>query len=98
VLPTNSKQLNAPFGQFSMATLVASTHAIKGGTSSDDTSYTSTENQISSLTASRDGLAMQIRAALDSAAFGDTPLNEQKAKSWIAQANDLIGQAQTLAG
>jgi len=92
------KQLNAPFGQFSMATLVASTRAIKGGTSSDDSSYTSTENQISSLTASRDGLAMQIRAALDSAAFGDTPLNEQKAKSWIAQANDLIGQAQTLAG
>ena len=91
------KQLNAPFGKFSMATLVASTRAIKGGTSTDDSAYTSTENQIATLTASRDTLATQIRGALDLAAFGGNPLNEQKAKGWIEQANNLIGQSAALA-
>ena len=91
------KQLNAPFGQFSMATLGASTRAIKGGSSSDDSAYTSIENQISSLTGSRDALGVQIRAALDAAAFSGTPLDEVQAAAWTAQANDLIGQAQALA-
>jgi hypothetical protein len=91
------KQLNAPFGSFGMDTLAASTRAVKSGSSSDDGTYTAIENQISSLTASRDALASQIRAALDSAAFGGDAVNEQQAKSWIDQARALIAKAEALA-
>lgn len=91
------KQLNAPFGRWAMATLVASTRAIKGGSSADDAAYGSTEDQIAALTSSRDTLAAQIRSALNSAAFGGTPLNEGQANAWIEQAKNLIDQAAALA-
>jgi hypothetical protein len=92
------KQLNAPFGTFSMSLLKASTRAIKSGSSSGDSTYTSLENQISDLTTQRDALASQIKAALDGAAFGSTALNEQQAKRWIDAAQKLIDQAALLAG
>jgi hypothetical protein len=91
------KQLNAPFGVFSMSMLQASTRAIKSGSSTDDTVYASIEGQIATMTTSRDALAVQIRVALDEAAFGGNALNEQKARAWIAQANSQIAQAQTFA-
>jgi hypothetical protein len=90
------KQLNAPFGQFAASVLVASTRAIKSGTSANDGTYTSIENQIAALTGSRDALATQIRNALDSAAFGGNAINEQQAKAWIKQAESLIDQANAL--
>jgi hypothetical protein len=91
------KQLNAPFGQFAMSTLQASTRAIKSGTAADDSRYSSIEDQIATLTTSRDTLASTIRGALDAAAFHNTPLNESQAHSWISQANALIIQAQAMA-
>jgi hypothetical protein len=91
------KQLNAPFGQFAMNTLQASTRAIKSGNASDDSRYDSIESQIESLTASRDALASQIRDALDAAAFADHPINEQQAEDWIARAQFLINQSEALA-
>jgi hypothetical protein len=91
------KQLNAPFGEFGMAALAASTKAIKSGTTADDGTYTAIETQLSSLTSQRDALASQIRGALDRAAFDDDSLNEQQAKTWISQADDLINQATALA-
>ena len=69
-----------------MDTLVASTQAIKSGTASDDSRYTSIEGQIAALTAKRDTLASQIRGALDAAAFDNTPINVNQAHAWIAQA------------
>jgi hypothetical protein len=90
------KQLNAPFGDFSQATLVLSTAAIKSDTAGD-ARYTSIENQITDLTDQRDALARQIRGALDNAAFGGQELNEQQAKGWIDQARSLIDQATALA-
>src|SRR5205823_6352991 len=51
------KQLTAPFGQFGMQTLRASTAGLASGSSSDDSTYTSTENSIQSLTSQRDALA-----------------------------------------
>jgi hypothetical protein len=42
------KQLNAPFGQFGMDTLAISTQALQSGSSSDDSTYTALENQLSS--------------------------------------------------
>jgi hypothetical protein len=90
------EQVNAPFGQFAMDTLKASTTAL-GSNDAGDGAYTSVESQIVSLTAQRDTLASQVRSALNAAAFDGSALNEQQAKSWIDQANNLLGQAHTLA-
>ena len=91
------KQLNAPFGAFAMNTLAASTKAIKSGTSSDDSRYTTIENQIQSLTDQRDALATQIRDALDAAAFDNDSISRSQADAWIAQAQALIVQSAALA-
>jgi hypothetical protein len=53
-------------------------------------------DSLGDLTAQRDTLAAQIRPALNEAAFNDRPLNEQLAKDWIAQAQDLLAQSQAL--
>jgi hypothetical protein len=87
------KQLNAPFGSFGMDTLAASTQAIESGSPADDSTYTSLEDQIASLTTQRDALASQIRAGLNAAASGDSAIDEQQAKAWIRQAEDLLDQA-----
>ena len=88
------EQVNAPFGAFAADTLQASTRALE---SSDDTVYSSLEDRIAALTAQRDALALEISTALNDAAAG-TPLDEQQAKRWIAEASDLLGQARALAG
>lgn len=91
------EQVNAPFGQFAMDTLKASTRGIESDDPGDAT-YASIEDQIGSLTTQRDALVAQIRAALNAAAFSGQPLNEQQAKSWIDQAQSLLDQAHALAG
>ena len=88
------EQLNAPFGEFAADTLKASTAALS---SSDETKYESIEGTIGDLTTQRDTLAASIRAGLNAAGFNGQALNEQKAKSWIDQANALIDSANTLA-
>ena len=88
------EQLNAPFGQFAMDTLTASTRAIQ---STDESVYNSIESSIQNLTGQRDALAFQIKSALDGAAFADQKLKENDAKDWIAQAQSLIDQAHALA-
>jgi hypothetical protein len=88
------EQVNAPFGQFAMDTLTASTRAV---VSTDDSVYTSIEDSIADLTAQRDALVSQIRAGLNAAAFDDQALNEQEAKGWIDQAKSLLDQAAALA-
>jgi hypothetical protein len=89
------KQLNAPFGSFAMDALAASTIALKSE-SANDATYTCIENQIESLTKTRDALASQIRTALNGASFHDAAIDEQRAKGFIAQAQDLIAQAKLL--
>jgi hypothetical protein len=88
------EQLNAPFGQFAMDTLTAST---KGIVSTDESVYNSKESAIQDLTGQRDALASQIKAAFDGAAFDGQQIKEQQAKDWIAQAQSLIDQARALA-
>ncbi len=91
------KQLNAPFGEFCMDTLIASTAAIGSGSSVNDATYTSIENQIQSLTQSRDVVAGQIRQILDDLAFNNTPISNSQAVGLIAQAKSLMSQAASLA-
>ena len=88
------EQLNAPFGQFAMDTLTAST---KGIVSTDESVYNSKETAIQDLTGQRDALASQIKAAFDGAAFDGQQIKEKQAKDWIAQAQSLINQAAALA-
>jgi hypothetical protein len=88
------KAINAPFGDFAMKTLDASTAAVK---SSDPLKYDHIEAAIADLTVKRDALAGTIRQALNDAAGGSGSIDEKQAKDWIASANDLIAQAQQLA-
>ena len=88
------EQLNAPFGQFGMDTLTASTRAV---TSTDESVYSSIESSIDSLTTQRDALALKISSALDGAAFNNQMIKEKDAKDWIAQAQSLLDQAAALA-
>ena len=91
------KQLNAPFGQFATDALMASTKAIKSGSDADDSTYTSIENQISSLTTQRDTVAAQMRGLLDNAAFNGQAINSSQAQNLIQQAQNLMNQMHTLA-
>jgi len=90
------KQLNAPFGQFAKDTLIASTQAIKSGSATDDSMYTQVEAAIEQLTTQRAGVAAQMRAMLDGAAFKGQAINEQQAKKLIQQAEKLLDRAEEL--
>jgi hypothetical protein len=91
------KQLMASFGSFSMDTLAASSRALASGSSSDDSTYTTVEGQITSLTDQRNALAADIRTGINQAEFGGRNLSENQIRAWIASANDLLAQAHALA-
>ncbi len=95
-LGASYKQLMASFGTFDMDTLIASTRALGSNTPGDAT-YTSIEDQISSLTSQRNALAAQIRTGLNDAEFNGAKLSEDQLKEWTKAANDLIAQAAALA-
>jgi hypothetical protein len=88
------KAINAPFGQFALDTLVASTAALK---SSDESKYDGIETAIANLTFERNTVAGAIRAALNAAAAGRQKLDESQAKGWISEAQSLLDRAHALA-
>jgi hypothetical protein len=90
------KQLNAPFGQFGMDTLTASTRALASNDAGDAT-YTSIEGQIQSLTSQRDALAAQMIALLNGAEFNSASFSDAQAQSLITQGQALLDQAHALA-
>jgi hypothetical protein len=89
------KQLNAPFGQFAMATLRASTKALASN-DPDDATYTSIEGKIQSLTARRDALAAEMKGVLNGAEFNGQPFNALKAFLLIARGSVLLEEANHL--
>ena len=91
------KQLNAPFGEFGSSLLLASTKAVKSGTTTDDATYTRLEDGISSLTTARDALAGADQVGARRRRLLGQALNEQQAKGFIADAQSLIDRAATLA-
>ncbi len=91
------KQLNAAVGQFGLATLQASTNAIKSGSTSDDSTYTNLENQLAALTNDRNALAGQMIAFLEGAEFDGQAIDQHTAQSLVAQGQALIAQANALA-
>jgi len=91
------KQLNAPFGQFGMSTLIVSTAALKSGSAGDDSTYVDLEADIASWAATRDSLAGEMRDLLKASAFDGMPINTQQAKSLIAQGQALINEVNAAA-
>ena len=85
------KQINAPVGQLGLSSLRVSTRAIVSNDSNDST-YTSLENTLSSITAVRNGLASQMITILEQAEFNNQPVNTQQAQLLIDQGNDLLQQ------
>jgi hypothetical protein len=91
------KQLNASFGEFARDTLKASTKALASGDPQDDTTYTSIEGQIQSLTSQRDALVAQMIGLLEGAEFNNQVFTDTQAQSLIAQGEALLNQAKALA-
>jgi hypothetical protein len=92
------KQINAAVGPFGLATLHASTVALKAGSADDDSAYTTIENQLSSYAAQRDALVAQILPLLEAAQFNGTPIPDATATSLIQQAQNLLSDVQAYAG
>jgi hypothetical protein len=90
------KQINAPFGVFSGQIIATSTVALQGSDPSDST-YTSLEAAIVSLTGQRDTLASAIKSALFNSEFNGTPISTTQAQTWIASAQAILASAQALA-
>jgi hypothetical protein len=89
------KQIDACVGQFGLTTLAASTRALESSSSGDAT-YTNLENQLASFGKQRDALAAQMIALLEGATFSGLSINEQQAKSLIAQGQTLLNQVNGL--
>jgi hypothetical protein len=92
------KQLNAPFGALSMASLKVSTAALASGSAGSDTVYTAKEAQIADWTARRDALASTIKGVLFNTEFNGVILDEHSAQSLIRQANALTNEVVAAAG
>lgn len=91
------KQITAPFGSFGHDTLVASTRAVSSGSATDDSRYSSVESRIQSLTALRDQVAAQMRTALNTGAFTNDKLDEQRLKLLTDEGTALLTQTSILA-
>jgi len=74
------------------STLTVSTYGILDTTAGDPV-YMALEGKIAAWTATRDGLAAQIKALLEGAEFGGDAINEQQAKGIISQAQTLLDEA-----
>jgi len=91
------KQINAPVGQLGLATLKISTTALESGSSADDSTYTTLENQLISFNGQRDSIADQMIALLEGAEFNGQPISQQQAKQLISQGQALLNQVNALA-
>jgi hypothetical protein len=96
------KQINAPVGSLGLETLAISTKALESTTANDQT-YTSLENQLLTITQTRNALAGQILDILETAEFGDASsqhglhansLQESSIRSLINQAQGLLNKTQ----
>ena len=87
------KQIEATLGPFGLDTLAASTKALESGNSTDDSTYTNLENELSSLGSERDTLASQMNSLLEGAEFNNKSITQQQAQPLEAQAQALLNEA-----
>jgi hypothetical protein len=70
---------------------------VASGSAADDSRYASVEARIQSLTAVRNAVAAEMRADLNTAAFGGDKLDEQRLKLLTTEGTALLAQASLLA-
>jgi len=90
------KRIDAPFGEFAMNTLKASTVALASDTNHDNR-YTTLEKSIAQVTDQRDQVVDGIKALLGGAESG-TPIDHTQAAALLDRAQGLLGRAAGLAG
>jgi predicted transcriptional regulator len=90
------KRLDAPFGQFAMDTLKASTVALASDTNHDNR-YTTLEKSIAQITDQRDQVVDGIKALLAGAEAGQA-IDHDSATQLLDRAQGLLGRAGGLAG
>jgi hypothetical protein len=91
------KQLNAPFGALSMASLRISTAGLQTGSSSDDSAYAAMDARIASWTARRDALAGRIASLLNGVEFGGATASEASIRSLTTAADALVSEVEAAA-
>jgi hypothetical protein len=91
------KQLNASVGTFGTDTLLASTAALAGGSSSNDHAFTATTAALTSLADRRDALASLVKQFLDGVEFHGVQPDHKKIGTQLASCRRLLGDAAALA-
>jgi hypothetical protein len=91
------KQLNAPVGALSLASLRISTRSLGSGDATFDGTFAALTHYLSSLTSRRDGLAARIEQVLDDAAFGHRAADPRSLAHLTAAAHALIEAARLVA-
>jgi hypothetical protein len=89
------KRIDAPFGEFGMNTLKASTAALVSD-SNHDNRYTTLEKTIASITSQRDQVVDRIKTLLAGAAAGQ-PIDHATAQELLDRAQGLLDKAEGLA-
>ena len=92
-LATAYKQLNAPLGSVGMNSLIFANKSIV----SDDTTYNNYLTTLGAVTSARDTLALQIKNALNDAAFAGKRIDDRQEDNLIRQARGIIDQVEDLA-
>jgi predicted transcriptional regulator len=90
------KRIDAPFGEFAMNTLKASTTGLASDTNNDNR-YTTLEKSIAQITDQRDQVVDGIKALLGAAESG-TAIDHTQATDLLDRAQGLLGRAAGLAG
>jgi hypothetical protein len=90
------KQINAPFGQLAQDSLTVSTAALVSNADGDVT-YNNLEGKIGDWTTRRNGIATQMRAMLEAAAFSGTPINNTQAQKLTQQGQALQSEVSACA-
>jgi predicted transcriptional regulator len=90
------KRIDAPFGEFAMNTLKASTLGLASDTNHDNR-YTTLEKSIAQVTEQRDQVVDGIKALLGGAESG-TPIDHTQAAALLDRAQGLLDRAAGLAG
>jgi hypothetical protein len=90
------KQIEASVGQLGLASLAVSTRAMESNAAGDAT-YTTLENDLTSINSQRDAVASQMIAMLENAEFNGQPIDKSQAQHLIAQGQSLLTQMNNLA-
>jgi hypothetical protein len=90
-------QIESSVGQFGTDTLIADSHALASGSSSDDSVFANEQATLETLAGDRDTATAKIKKVLADAAAGHAPSHGQ-VTSGLAQVKELLRRAGQLAG